>query len=929
MRFGVLGPVEVTDGKRTVDLPAAKERAMLALLVCHANAAVPVDRLIDALWGPAPPRTAAQNVRQYVYHLRRALGDADRIRHRPPGYALTVAPGEVDADRFETLAEEGRRMLVADVARAADILRQALALWRGPAYAGLDDVGTLREEAARLEELRWAALEARIEADLALDRHAPLVAELSGLVAEQPLRERWHALLMRALYRSGRQAEALAVYRDARALFADELGLEPGVELQGLEQVILRGEADHAAASPVPATHIVVPALLPLDLPGFIGREAHIRELDALVEGTGRRPAATAIAAISGTAGVGKTTLAVHWAHRVAALFPDGQLHVNLRGFDPGGRVTTPSEAIRGFLDAFGVSPQRIPAELDAQAGLYRSLLAGKRVLVVLDNARDADQVRPLLPGTRGCLVVVTSRNQLTSLVAAHAAHPVILDLLTADEARDLLARRLGASRVAADRAAADTLVARCARLPLALAVVAARAATRPSFPLTAIADEVGDTRADLDAFTAGDALTEVRAVFSWSYRTLGEQAARLFRFLALHPGPDLTVAAAASLTGVPPRRVRSALAELTEAHLLLEHTPGRYGFHDLLRAYAAELTRAEDPEADRRTAINRMLDHYLHTGRRAAVLLSPHRSGTEPDPPEPGVTPEEPADHAAAMAWFAAEHRVLLAVIQRSADEGFDAHTCRLAWTGGSYFDWQGHWQDWAETQLTSLAAARRLADRSEQALAYRGLGRAYSRLGRLDDAHDHLQQAIDLYREVGDQIGEATVCLALAFVLEWQGRPRDVLEATSRALELFRAAGHQGGEANALSAVGWCHAQLGDYEQAVMYCEQALTLVQKTEDLSCEAAAWSSLGYAHHHLGQYARAVDCYRRSVDVYLALGDPYYQAVTLSHLGDALYAADDPASARDAWRQTLEILDPLDHHNADKIRDRIRRVLAAS
>lgn len=455
-----------------------------------------------------------------------------------------------------------------------------------------------------------------------------------------------------------------------------------------------------------------VPRQLPADVPGFTGRGAQLRELDLLVTG-GERTSTLVVSAVSGTAGVGKTALAVHWAHRVRGRFPHGQLYVNLRGFDPTGRAVSPAEAVRGFLDALGVVPQRIPAGLDPQAALYRSLVADRRMLILLDNARDADQVRPLLPGAAGCLVVVTSRDLLSGLVVAEGAHPLVLDLLTTDEAHQLLERRLGPARVAAEPEAVDDIVGACARLPLALAIVAARAVAHPAFPLSALAGALRQARGGLDIFAHGDPATDVRAVFSWSYHTLGPTAARLFRLLGVHPGPDITIPAAASLAGVTPREVAASMGELTRANLLTEHTAGRFAFHDLLRAYATELAHDVEPQAERRAAAQRALDHYLRTAYAADQLLNPERGPITLPPAGPGVTPEEHADRGQAMAWFGAEHRVLLAAADRAAATGLDIHAWQLPWVLADFFNLRGHSHDLAATQHAALEAARRLADR------------------------------------------------------------------------------------------------------------------------------------------------------------------------------------------------------------------------
>jgi NB-ARC domain/Bacterial transcriptional activator domain len=447
---------------------------------------------------------------------------------------------------------------------------------------------------------------------------------------------------MRALHVAGRSAEALERYAATRQLLAEELGTDPGPQLQRLHQSILRGDVLTPSATTTRAP--VVPAQLPFGVAGFTGRIDQLARLDTLLRELAHGPTAVVISAVSGTAGVGKTALAVHWAHRVADRFPDGQLYVNLRGFDAGGQVMDPAEAVRRFLDALGVPAERIPVDLDAQAALYRSLLAGRRMLVVLDNARTTAQVRPLLPGARTCLVLVTSRNQLSGLVAADGAHPIILDLLTLDEAWELLARRLGSDRTTAEPDAVAEIITACARLPLALAIVGARAATHPHLPLHTLAGELRDSGDRLGTLTTDDPTTDVRAVFSWSYHALTPDAARLFRLLGLHPGPDISIAATASLAALSLPQVRVLLAELAGANLLVERTPNRYSLHDLLRAYAGDLAHTHDSDQQRHATTHRMLDHYLHTAHTAARQLYPARDPLPITPPQPDVVPEHTA---------------------------------------------------------------------------------------------------------------------------------------------------------------------------------------------------------------------------------------------------------------------------------------------
>jgi tetratricopeptide (TPR) repeat protein len=684
-------------------------------------------------------------------------------------------------------------------------------------------------------------------------------------------------------------------------------------------------------SSPPTGPAVPVPRQLPASTAHFVGRADELKELTGLLDqgaagtGTGATAGTVVISAIGGTAGIGKTALALHWAHRVADRFPDGQLYVNLRGFDPAGSPVQPAAAIRGFLDAFEVDPGRIPVSLEAQVALYRSLIASRRVLVVLDNARDADQVRPLLPGSETCMVTVTSRSQLSGLVAQRGARPLTLGLLTVAEARELLARSLGPDRVTRESAAVDELIGLCAKLPLALSVVAARAATQPGFPLAVLADELRDARRRLDALDAGDLTTNVRAVFSWSYQYLDASAARMFRLLSLHPGPDISLPAAASLAGIPPRQARAALAALTRAHLVTEYVPGRFAFHDLLRTYAAEQTGAMHSDAECRDAIRRVLDHYLHTAYAGARLLDPHRDPISLAPPRPGTAPEDLASYAQALAWFGTEHRVLLAAVAQAADTGFDAHAWQLPWTLADFFNRRGHWHDWVATQNVALAATRRLGDLEGEAAARRSLGRACIRIGACADADTHLRHAVDLYGRLGDPVGQAHAHRGLSMVHDEQARHAEALSHAQQALGLFRAAGHRVGQADALNAMGWKNIQLGDPRQALSCCQQALELYQNLGQRDGEAATQDSLGYAHHHLGNHRQAIGCYQQALNLFRELGDRYYEAVILTHLGDTRLATGDTEAARGAWRQALAIVDDLHHPDADQVRAKLRHL----
>ncbi|MET8044290.1 tetratricopeptide repeat protein [Micromonospora sp. NPDC005215] len=663
----------------------------------------------------------------------------------------------------------------------------------------------------------------------------------------------------------------------------------------------------------------MVPRQLPADVASLAGRDDELARLDKLVAA----PTAVVVAAISGTAGVGKTALAVHWAHRVADRFDDGQLYVNLRGFDPGGQALSAATALRGLLDSLGVPAARVPAELDAQAALYRSVLAGRRILIVLDNARDAEQVRPLLPGTPATRVLVTSRDQLTSLVSLDGAHPLPLDLLTRDAAGDLLTNRLGVDRVAAEPEAAEAIIAACARLPLALGIAAARAQLS-GFPLATLASELGTAGQRFGVLDAGDVVGEVRAVFSWSYTSLTPPAAGLFRLLGLHPGPDITVPAAASLAGLPADAARRLLTELTRANLLGEYRPGRFTAHDLLRAYATELSDDTDPEPDRRAATTRLLDHYTHTAHAADELLRPHSDPVDHlrTAPVAGVLSDRPTTHAEAMAWLTAEHPVLLAALRQATDAGFDVYVWRLGRALDTFLDRQGHWHDRVETCQAALLAAERLGDPVAQAVAHRFLAGAHTVVGHYADAHSHLDRALALYVLGGNTEGEARTHQNLASLWDRQGEPRKALEHSTRTLALSRAAGHRRAQADALNAVGWCHAQLGEHRSALAYCEQALELLQQLGDRAGEAATWDSLGFAHHHLDQYDKAVECYERTLELTRDLGDRWGEADTLSRLGDTRAALGDSTSARADWQRALDIFTALNHPDAASVRARL-------
>ena len=666
-----------------------------------------------------------------------------------------------------------------------------------------------------------------------------------------------------------------------------------------------------------------VPRQLPAAVADFTGRAAELETLTRILDdaGTGA-PGTVVISAIGGTAGVGKTALALHWAHRVAHRFADGQLYVNLRGFDPSGTPASPAEAVRGFLDALGVPPDKVPPLPEAQAGLYRGLVADRTMFILLDNARDERQVRPLLPASPGSLVIVTSRNELAGLAATDGARLLSLDVLPHTEALELLTARVGAGRAGAEPDAIAEIAGLCAYLPLALAVVAARAAARPSFPLSALAAELRDSASRLDAFDSGDSSASVRAVFSWSYQQLSAEAARMFRLLGLHPGPDTSASAAASLTATSQPEARRTLRMLTRAHLVTERASGRYACHDLLRAYAADQARIHDSEDDRRTATLRLLDHYLHTAADAAFILYDGHERVTLATPRPGAIPARHADYEQAMAWYEAEHEVLLASITLAAESGFGRHAWQLAWALFPFFGRRGRYQECAATQRTALAAATRDGDITGRAVSSRLLAYVCNRMGDYDQALAHHTNGLRLYQRLGDRSGQARSHGGLALVAERQERYADALAHEEQALHLYRAMGSREGEAEMLNNIGWFHAHLGDYERARAFCQEALIMNAEFGNRPNEAGTLDSLGYAEHHLGNFREAAACYERALAIRRELSEPWSEALVLTHLGDTHHAAGDLPEARDAWRQALAILSELEHPDAERVRAKL-------
>jgi tetratricopeptide (TPR) repeat protein/transcriptional regulator with XRE-family HTH domain len=682
-----------------------------------------------------------------------------------------------------------------------------------------------------------------------------------------------------------------------------------------------RPAATAAAETAEPA----VPRQLPTAVPYFAGRTSELRLLDAMLSDAGRGSTGVVISAIGGTAGVGKTALALNWAHRVAPNFPDGQLYANLRGFDPAGSPAEPADVLRGFLDAFQVHPERFPATTEGLAALYRSLLADRTMLVLLDNAADVAQVRPLLPASPRCLVIVTSRSELSALAAAEGARLLSLDVLSEREAIELLAARLGTDRADAEPDAITRLATLCARLPLALSVIVARAAAAPNLPLAALVTELTELQGRLDALDVGDPAANVRRVFSLSYRHLPEAAARMFRLLGLHPGPDISAPAAATLAGVPLAGARAALRDLTRASLIIESAPGRYGFHDLLRAYAAEQAALREGR-ERREAIHRMLDHYLHTARRAHVVLYPGRQRVDLGRPRALVTPEGFAAKPFALAWLRAEYQVLLKIIDLAARAGFDDYAWRLTVVLWTFFDVCGHWHDGTRMHRTALEAARRCGDQFGQAHALRGLGTFEVMLGDYAQAHCCLAEAQELFRRLGDTHGLARTDLIMGQAFEFQGRHAEALAVVKEALRLSETAQDdpymQLVRASALNGSAWYNAHLGELGQARAHCRQAIKLCQSIGYSPGEAGTWDTLGFVWQRLGDHAEATACFLRAVALEREMGSRFNLAMALAHLGDTHVSTGDLRAARQVWAEALTILADLHHPEAFEVRAKL-------
>ncbi len=942
----LLGPVRAWRGHRELELGGPQRQAVLGLLALRASRAVARSELIDGIWGEDPPPSAVNALHVHVAGLRRAL-EPNRASRAPgqfllasgPGYSLRLEPGQLDAQVHARHLDAARASRAAgDLGAAARSFDAALRLWRAAPLSGVP--GPWAEiEQVRLSEVRLTAIEERAEIMLMLGRAAAMANELTGLVREHPLREALRGQLMLALYRCGRQADALATFADGRRVLVEELGLEPGLGLRRLHEQIL---AVDPALGPPAATvtlagpeHVwAAPAQLPGDVDAFTGRAGELAALDKLAAmigpsggpaQAGAGPAATVVC-VSGTAGGGKTALAVHWARRVRAAFPDGQLYVNLRGYDPGQPVPA-GDALAGFLRALGVPGRDIPRDVDERAAAYRTLLDGRQIMVVLDNASAVEQVRPLLPGSPSSLVLVTSRDSLAGLVARHGARRLDLDRLPQHDAVALLRALIG-DRAETQPDATATLARRCARLPLALRIAAELAAASPAMTVAELAGELADEQRRLDLLDAGgDRGSAIRAVFSWSYGHLPEEEARAFRLLGLAPEPDIDARAAAALTGIPPARASRTLELLARTHLIHRTCPGRYGLHDLLRAYAAGLAAAGDAEGERHAALTRLFDYYLAAAAAAMDTLVPAERHLRPR--VHGTSLAGPEDPAAARAWLDAERAVLVAVSTYAA-AGWPAHATGLAGTLYRYLETGGHYPDAITIHSAARQAARRTGDRAAEATALTNLGIVDWRQGRYRQAAGHHRLALKVSQEIGDRSGEAMALNNLGIIYERQGRRQQAADHYRQTAILFAELDDRCGEARALANLGGIDCLQGRYEQAAGHLNRALVLFREIGDRQGEAAALAGLGVVDGRQGRYGRAAENYRQAIWLAVQIGDRPGEVEAHNGTGAVLLAAGQPGQARAQHHAALALASRIgDKYEQARAHDGLARTYRAT
>jgi DNA-binding SARP family transcriptional activator/tetratricopeptide (TPR) repeat protein len=930
--FSLLGPLLVRVGDEILPIQAGKQRALLAALLLRPNQMVSRDDLAEVLWGGHPPPSGRVTLQNYVKRLRKTLAGSGetRIRTLQDGYLIFVRHAELDVLQFEALHQHARDAARAGAwQQAADDLRLALSLWRGEPLADVASELLLLREVPRLAELRLQATQERIGADLRLGRHADVIAELRGLTAAYPLRERLHAMLMLALYRDGQQSEALATFRRVRQLLVEELGAEPGRELRQLEQQILTGdpaltepgiarlasEADSRQLSlPGPfARETEAPASLPADLSDFTGRRVQASLLAGLLIGgqRDRSRSAVALTAVTGTGGVGKTALAVHAAHQVSGSFPDGQIYLNVRGSSR--QPLAPSDALTQLLRELGAEPGGVTATEADRAARFRTLTAAKRMLLLIDDARDAAQVRSLIPGGSGCAVLLTSRRSLADLEAARV---VELDVMGGDEATALFASIVGPERAAAEPEALGKVLAACGGLPLAIRIAAARLSARPTWSVEALAHRLDDEHRRLDELRAGD--LAVRTSFMMSYASLAllnpESKVgpdRAFRLAGLANGPDISLQAAAALLGVPPEVAEKPLEELVDAHLLQSAGSGRYRFHDLLRLYAAERARDDEGPDAKREAVSRLLSFYLVGVAAASKRLSPSQTfpATFP-PPLPGTQAPDFATQDEALAWLDLEYANLVAAVDLAVAYGEHEVAWKLPVSMWEYFARRGNMNDWIGTHEIALASVRSLDDRDAELGVLNDLAGAYSQAGRMETAVERIAQLVAVARQGGSPRALAISLQNLGSALADVGRLEEAAAPLSESLSAHRESRNRVGEGITLVTIASVCRRRKDYDQAVEHLHRAASILREAGDRMRENEALLELSAVHLELGQLADTQLGAAGIVSASREIGDRSCEARALTMLGNAEFALGHRTSARTHWAEALAIFTEL-------------------
>jgi DNA-binding SARP family transcriptional activator/tetratricopeptide (TPR) repeat protein len=908
----LLGPFGVLADGKPLDVSAGRSSALLAVLAMSAGRVVSIERLADMVWGEDLPANARRSVQTYVTRLRSVLG-ASAISTSGAGYVLNIDRDDVDALRFLWRLDHAG----GDPSTERQKLADALSLWRGDPLEGVQSAWLADYERPRLLERYLAGLERRIDLDIAAGRSAELVAEVRDVAGQHPLRESLWARLIVVLDRSGRQAEALECYETIRSRIAGELGVDPGPELQRIYDDLLQGTSHESPERPAPTRgepERFIPRQLPADIEGFTGRGEALSALDALVDevddSADMAEQPVVITALHGAGGIGKTTLAVHWAHRVADRFPDGQLYLNLRGFGPGDPMA-PAEALEVLLRGLGVPGEQVPADIDARSALLRTVLADRRVLMLLDNARDAEQVRPLLPGGGGVLVIVTSRSQLRGLAAREGAGRVALDTLSLDDATDLLAAGLAGQRVAYDSESIGELAELCGRLPLALAVAVERAGRHPDSELADLIGELRDEHERLDALDTGDdPLTSVRAVFSWSYQALDEDTAELFRLLGRYLGNDFSLSAVAALGGLTTARARRRMDALTDVNLLRRSRHGRYTMHDLLRTYASELH--DEIQSGDDAAIRRLLSWYVHSAANANTALASNRNPRFMDmgEPEPGIVPLSFADSRQARDWFDVEWLTLTRVVSYAVEHEQSVSAYRLVNKLYTYLEAHRPPGEALELQEIGRDAAATAGHRVNEGFLTNQLGISLGRLGDFDRCIEHLERAKELFQTEQHLGGEQMVLINLGIAYRSTGQYDKALGNLERAYEL-RLSEEQGGDiSTVLVNISRVHLEARRPDEAVAAALSAVESLQGSGRRESEAVALETLGMAYAAQQEYGRAEECFNEALTVHRDLLLRWREAVTLAHLGRIERDTNRVGDARTTWQQALAILDEI-------------------